>query len=135
MNSRPGKVNLIDSHVLIWWWISPTKISRRVRVLLGSRRSEIFVSAATAWEIATKQRLGKLSLPPAILDAFEQEVLSEGWSLIAIDVRAACVAGSLVWHHRDPFDRVLAAQAMNEGFTLITRDPVFGTLPGLDTLW
>jgi PIN domain nuclease of toxin-antitoxin system len=128
-------VNLIDSHVLIWWWISPAKISRRVRVLLGSRRSEVFVSAATAWEIATKQRLGKLNLPQAILDAFEQEVLSEGWSLIAIDVRAACVAGSLEWHHRDPFDRVLAAQAMNEGFTLITRDPAFGTLPGLDILW
>jgi PIN domain nuclease of toxin-antitoxin system len=128
-------VNLIDSHVLIWWWIAPTKLSRRVRETLGSRRSEVFVSAATAWEIATKQRLGKLSLPQAILDAFEQEVLSEEWTFLPIDVRAACVAGGLPWEHRDPFDRVLAAQAMNEGFVLITRDPAFATLPGLKTLW
>ena len=93
------------------------------------------MSAATAWELATKQRLGKLRLPPTILEAFEQEVLDEGWNLLPIDVRAASVAGSLKWDHRDPFDRVLATQAMNEGFTLITRDPAFTTLSGLRTLW
>ena len=128
-------MNLIDSHVLIWWWIAPAKLSRRVRTALDSGRPQIFVSAATAWELATKQRLGKLRLPPTILDGFEQEVLAEGWSLLPIDVRAACVAGDLKWDHRDPFDRVLAAQAMNEGFTLISRDPAFTTLPGLRTLW
>jgi PIN domain nuclease of toxin-antitoxin system len=128
-------VNLIDSHVLIWWWIAPGKLSRRVRGALSGRRAEVFVSAATAWEIATKQRLGKLSLPQQILDAFEVEVLNEGWTLLPIDVQAARVAGSLSWEHRDPFDRVLAAQAMNEGFRFITRDPAFATLPGLETFW
>ena len=128
-------MNLIDSHVLIWWWIAPAKLSRRVRETLDSRRSEVLVSAATAWEIATKQRLGKLSLPQTILDAFEQEILSEEWTLLPIDIRAACVAGRLPWLHRDPFDRVLAAQAMNEGFTLVTRDPAFATLPELKTFW
>jgi len=102
---------------------------------LDTRRSEVFVSAASAWEISTKQRLGKLRFPQAILDAFEQEVSSEGWNLLPIDTRAARVAGTLPWDHRDPFDRVLAAQAMNEGFTLISRDPVFATLPGLKILW
>ncbi|HEX6566962.1 MAG TPA: type II toxin-antitoxin system VapC family toxin [Chthoniobacterales bacterium] len=128
-------MNLIDSHVLIWWWIAPQKVSRRVRTKLDSDRASIFVSAATAWEIATKQRFGKLRLPPAILDTFEQEVLAEGWNLLPIDARAARIAGSLNWTHRDPFDRVLAAQAMNEGFTLVSRDPVFATLPGLKILW
>lgn len=128
-------MNLIDSHVLIWWWTAPEKLSRRVRSTLGSRTSEIFVSVATVWEIATKQRLGKLSLPQQILDAFEAEVLSEGWTFLPIDVRVAFVAGSLSWEHRDPFDRVLAAQAMNEGFRLITRDPAFATLPDLATFW
>jgi PIN domain nuclease of toxin-antitoxin system len=93
------------------------------------------VSAATAWEIATKQRLGRLSLPQAILDAFETEVLNEGWTLLPIDVRAASSAGSLAWEHRDPFDRVLAAQAMNEGLRLVTRDPAFATLAGLEIFW
>lgn len=128
-------MNLIDSHVLIWWWIAPAKLSRRVRTTLDSVRANVFVSAATAWELATKQRLGKLHLPHTILDAFEQEVLAEGWNLLPIDVQAACAAGSLRWDHRDPFDRVLAAQAMNEGFTLISRDPAFASLPGLKTLW
>jgi PIN domain nuclease of toxin-antitoxin system len=128
-------VNLIDSHVLIWWWIAPAKLSRRVRAIIDSGRADIFVSAATAWELSTKQRLGKLHLPETILETFEQEVLAEGWSLLSIDARSACIAGSLTWDHRDPFDRVLAAQAMNEGFTLISRDPVFATLRGLKTLW
>jgi PIN domain nuclease of toxin-antitoxin system len=128
-------VNLIDSHVLVWWWTAPTKLSRRVRTKLNSDRANIFVSAATAWELATKQRLGKLRLPPVIQDAFEQEIAAEGWNLLPIDIRAAWVAGSLSWDHRDPFDRVLAAQAMNEGFTLISRDPAFATLPGLKVLW
>jgi PIN domain nuclease of toxin-antitoxin system len=110
-------------------------MSRRVRTTLSSDRTKIFVSAATAWEIATKQRLGKLRIPTAILDAFEQEILAEGWNLLPIDTRAARIAGSLSWAHRDPFDRVLAAQAMNEGFTLVTRDPAFATLPGLRILW
>jgi PIN domain nuclease of toxin-antitoxin system len=128
-------VNLIDSHVLIWQWTAPSKLSRKVRAMLDSGKDNIFVSAATAWELATKQRLGKLRLPASILDGFEQEILAEGWNLLPIDVRAACVAGSLSWDHRDPFDRVLAAQAMNEGMILISRDPAFATLPGLKTLW
>ena len=106
-----------------------------MRTKLDSDRANIFVSAATAWELATKQRLGKLRLPPVIQDAFEQEIAAEGWNLLPIDIRAAWVAGSLSWDHRDPFDRVLAAQAMNEGFTLISRDPAFASLPGLKVLW
>jgi PIN domain nuclease of toxin-antitoxin system len=122
-----GNVILIDSHVLIWWWIAPGKLSRRVRTTLESGKANVFVSAATAWELATKQRLGRLRLPQGILDAFEQEILAEGWNLLPIDIRAAWAADSLRWEHRDPFDRVLAAQAMNEGFTLISRVPAFAT--------
>ncbi len=128
-------MNLIDSHVLVWWWTAPTKLSRQVRRKLDSDRPNIFVSAATAWELATKQRLGKLRLPRTLQNAFEQEIFAEGWNLLPIDVRASWMAGSLTWDHRDPFDRVLAAQAMSEGFTLISRDPAFATLPGLKLLW
>jgi PIN domain nuclease of toxin-antitoxin system len=127
-------VHLIDSHVLIWWWTEPVRLSPKIRAVLRAE-GKVLVSAATAWEIATKVRLGRLKFPPALLENLEAEIREEGWTVSPVEMREARVAGSLDWEHRDPFDRVLAAQAIEQGLVLISRDPVFATLPQLKILW
>lgn len=125
---------LLDTHALLWWWGDDPQLPQRTRAALSDVSNEVLVSAATAWEIATKQRIGKLPPLPMPASGFEGMVTVEGFRLLAVSSVHAWQAGTLAWSHRDPFDRMLAAQTAHEGLTLVTRDPVFSEL-ALPTLW
>ncbi len=126
---------LLDTHVLIWALAAPDRLPATVRARVADRRETIVVSAASAFEIATKHRLGRLPEAAALVHSFDEQVSRLGADLIAIEARHAITAGSLEWQHRDPFDRMLAAQAMSDGFGLVSADEVFTGLPGLAVLW
>jgi len=126
---------LLDTHVLIWALGAPERIPATVRARLADRRQRLAVSAASAFEISTKYRLGRLPEATALVHGFEQQVARLAADMISITASHALTAGSLEWAHRDPFDRMLAAQAMNDGFELVSADSVFHDMPGLAVVW
>lgn len=125
---------LLDTHALIWWVTGDKRISAKVRQHLARPDQDVYVSAATAWEIATKARIGKLKAPKALLQDFVEAIEMLGFAALPITLRHGYDAGQLPGAHRDPFDRVLAAQARAEDLTLVSCDPAFETL-GVKTLW
>jgi len=125
---------LLDTHALIWWVEGDPRISSRLRALLGRAEEDVFVSAASAWEIATKARSGKLTSPKVLLADFADAIETLGFLPLPIDLRHGQDAGQLPGPHRDPFDRMLAAQARAGGLTLVSADPAFAAL-GVATLW
>ncbi len=125
---------LIDTHALIWWWTDDPRLSQVARDAIADEANEIFVSAASAWEVATKHRLGKLADVPEAARRFAELVDADGFVPLAIDQRHALRAGSWPTEHRDPFDRMLAAQAEQENLTLISRDEAIAAF-GCRMLW
>jgi PIN domain nuclease of toxin-antitoxin system len=126
---------LLDTHALLWWWVDDPQLSATARRLIQAADSEVWVSAASAWEVATKQRLGKLPGMPSDLCANWLTLLqADGFQPLAITTAHALRAGRLSSDHRDPFDRMLAAQALSENATLVTTDPAFKTL-GCAAVW
>jgi PIN domain nuclease of toxin-antitoxin system len=112
---------LLDTHILLWWVQDHPSLPPQAQVAIADSASQVFVSAATAWEIAIKQALGKLKFPIARMT----EILhDEGFAPLAMDIRHAIIAGALPPHHHDPFDRMLVAQAQHEGLTIVTVDPL-----------
>jgi len=112
---------LLDTHILLWWLENDSKLSGEIRSVVSDPNNLIFVSAISAWEIAIKQSLGKLTLPNNLeeaLDISRFEVLS---ITLAHGIRVA----DLPMHHKDPFDRMLISQALVEGLTIITVDDKF----------
>ena len=112
---------LLDTHVLLWWLDDNPVLSDNARRPISDGSNLIFVSAAVIWEIRIKQNLGKLDIPLNFRQVLEQEP----FELLAITIEHAHAVGSLPPIHRDPFDRMLIAQAKTEGFTILTRDPLF----------
>ena len=112
---------LLDTHVLLWILGDRSRITRRVRDEYVDPRNEVVVSAASAWEIAIKQSLGKLDTPGPVESWLPTAVEGEGMVFIPVTAEDALRVRSLPWHHRDPFDRLLVAQAMG-GYTLVTHD-------------
>ena len=110
---------LLDTHILLWWLSDDASLPGVARAAIRDPLSEVFVSAATAWEIAIKQALGKLDFPVAQFPAI---LAAEGFEPLGITVDHAVLAGALPLHHNDPFDRILIAQAQHEGLTLVTAD-------------
>ncbi len=113
---------LLDTHVLLWFASGDAALPRKVRTLLESDAHETLVSAASAWEVATKYRLGKLPGAGPFAVDFEGTVSALGMSVMPISARHAQLAGSFPVAHRDPFDRVLAAQAQLERCRLVSGD-------------
>lgn len=125
---------LFDTHALLWWWTDDPALPPRVRELIQDDANEFLVSAASAWEIATKYRLGKLDVGRDAVARFNELVTLDGFSHLPVSYLHALKAGGLLSEHRDPFDRMLAAQSLIEGVPLITRDMAFDAL-GTTTLW
>lgn len=110
---------LVDTQVFLQWIRQDAALSGAVAAALADRRNRVFVSAASVWEIAIKRALGKLAFTHPIEPAIE----ANGFTPLAIEARHAERAGGLPPHHRDPFDRLLIAQALDLGLVLATRDP------------
>jgi PIN domain nuclease of toxin-antitoxin system len=116
---------LLDTHALVWWLTDSPQLSTVVRQLIADPDNVVLSSAASAWEIATKFRLGKLpSMAPVVAD-IEAHVRAEGFQPLAVTMRHAQRAGSLPGPHKDPFDRMLIAQALEEACTLLSNELVF----------
>lgn len=129
-----GMRYLLDSHTLIWWWDEPARLNRRVTAALEPAEASIFVSSATALELAIKVRLGKLPRMAPFMPRYTDAVEEEGFRHLAIQHRHAVRAGLLPGNHRDPFDRVIAAQSLMEDLIVVTRDPQIASF-GCRTLW
>ena len=102
---------LLDTHALIWWLAGDVRLSPRARRAIEDESNEIFVSAASAWEVSTKHRLGKLPDAGPLAVDFAREVRAQGFVPLPISLEHGQVAGALAIDHRDPFDRMLVAQA------------------------
>jgi PIN domain nuclease of toxin-antitoxin system len=116
---------LLDTHTLLWWLDGNTRLSRRARAVIADGFNEIFVSAASAWEISTKFRLGKLPGASAVATDVVGAVASQTFTPLDITILHAQRAGRLAGEHRDPFDRMLIAQAQIEDLTVVSDDAVF----------
>lgn len=126
---------LLDTHALLWVLLSPDAIPSATLTTITAGDTELQVSAASAWEIATKHRLGELPEAEAVVRGYEEHLRRLRAEELPVTSRHALTAGSLTWNHRDPFDRVIAAQAMIESLTLVSRDPAFQGLPGVPLMW
>ncbi len=113
---------LVDTHVLLWAAFRTELLSEHARQVLASDGAEVIVSAASAWEISTKYRLGKLPHASVLAEDFVNQVTSAGYILLSISAEHAMRAGRLPGEHRDPFDRMLAAQAIHEDIPLLSID-------------
>lgn len=109
---------LLDTHIFLWWLTDDAALGNKVKAKIRDPRNQIFISAATAWEISIKQASGKLEAPED-LDAVVEE---ERFYPLPISLRHGRAAGRLPSHHRDPFDRMLIAQARLEDLILVTND-------------
>ena len=125
---------LLDTHTLLWWWGEPGKLSPRVLTLLRDPAYQIVVSAASAWEIATKHRIGKYPPGGRIMDGWEQRLATDGFLELAMSSRHAFRAGSIISPHRDPFDRMLAAQSILEHIPIVSADAAVSAL-GAERIW
>ncbi len=126
---------LLDTHTLIWAVLQPEALSETARGLFEDERNELFVSAASAWEIATKVRNGKMPEARELEANFLEDVVEvAGYRLRAITVEDGLRAGRLPGEHRDPFDRMIAAQALADDVAVIGKDPKLDVF-GVRRLW
>ena len=112
---------LLDTHIVLWWLSGHSNLPLRAHTVIADPEIEVLVSAATAWEIAIKSAAGRLDIPDDLSSALE----ANDFDALPISVAHALGVGRLPLHHADPFDRMLIAQAMIEGLTLISVDPRF----------
>ncbi len=110
---------LLDTHTFLWWMDDPSLLSDQAKSAIKNGRNTVYVSAAGIWEIVIKRALGKLEIPHNIEEALKANRFFE----LPITMAHALVVETLPGHHRDPFDRMLIAQSISEGLTLVTRDP------------
>ena len=125
---------LLDTHALIWWWLEDPMLSSRARTLIESGDEDILVSAISAYEIALKVQAGQLRSMIDTLEQFETATQEDRFVHLPLRYDHARLAGLLPGRHRDPFDRMIAAQGQIEGLTVITRDPQIAAL-GRQGLW
>ena len=116
---------LLDTHAFLWWLAGDEALSVAARTAIADEGNVVLVSAASAWEIATKHRIGKLPNVAAIVVDLDQALVDQGFVGLPITLRYAQVAGGLPGPHRDPFDRMLVAQAMVDRLVLVSNEVVF----------
>lgn len=126
---------LCDSRVLIWALGNPKKLSAKARRTIANIDNKLWVSAISAYEISLKYQLGRLPGAEPLVTSFSRQISYLNATELAVDSTHTVAAGRLDWEHRDPFDRILLAQAMIEGLTLITSDRALLEHAPLNTLW
>jgi PIN domain nuclease of toxin-antitoxin system len=124
---------LLDTQALLWWFEGGERLSRTARQAIAASDSEVFVPVVAAWELAIKTAIGKLDAQ-ALLDGAEQRFRSNGFEVVSVTLDHALRVASLPTHHKDPFDRMLVAQAQAESLTIVSSDPIFEHY-GVRRLW
>jgi PIN domain nuclease of toxin-antitoxin system len=125
---------LLDTHTLLWATLSPSSLSRKAAKIISDETNEILVSAACAWEIATKVRIGKLPGAEALEQNFLAVMDAAGYALLSIDAASALRAGRFTGEHRDPFDRMIAAQALGGDMPVLSIDTKLESF-GIHRIW
>ncbi len=125
---------LLDTHALLWWWTDDKQLSGTARKAIAEEDNTVLVSAASVWEISTKFRLGKLAIAQAALKQFQALIEADGFEHLPITWQHSLLAGGYPHEHRDPFDRMLAAQSEIEKARLVTCDAAFGAF-NTDVFW
>jgi PIN domain nuclease of toxin-antitoxin system len=122
---------LVDSHAVLWWLADDPRLSYRAEVAMTKPENSILVSTCIGYELAYKQRRGRL---PEFRDNLADRLRREGFETLPVSLDHALAAADLPGPHRDPWDRIMMAQALAEGLTVVTVDPVFADY-GVPVLW
>ena len=125
---------LLDTHALFWWLYFPELLPAKISEILGNPDARVFASAVSAYEMSYKHHRGRWPEVEPLVGAFEEVVTAEGFDLLPLSAVHAIRAGSYGPEHRDPFDRMLAAQAVVEGLTLVSKDRWLSGM-GAETVW
>ena len=133
-STEPSNRLLLDTHALLWWLAEPDRLSAKAHAAIQDSSNQVLVSAASAWELATKVRLGKLEIASQLLAELPEVLTSQGFDLLPIQFSHGLRAGGYQQLHRDPFDRLLAAQAELEQLTLVSLDSALQAFP-CQLLW
>ena len=115
---------LLDTHAIVWWAIGDPRLSRKARLAVADAETEVFISIASAWEIQIKANLQKLELRHSVDALYRKLIIDHDFRMIGIELGDVDQLSKLPTHHRDPFDRMLVAQALRGGFTLVSKDRV-----------
>ncbi len=126
---------LLDTHALLWVLLDPARLPAQTLATVRAPDTDVYVSVASAWEIATKHRLGKLQGAAAVVSGYREHLVRLRAEELPITGHHALTAGTLQWSHRDPFDRVIVSQALLESLTVVTSDAVLTEFPAIRTLW
>ncbi len=121
---------LLDTHIFLWWDTRSPRLGDAARRVIATEADRVFISTASIWEIAIKRRLGKLAFTGSPLKA----VRANSFVDVEISGADAEAAGDLNWAHADPFDRMIVAQALNRGMTLVTADAVMERFTGVTVI-
>ena len=113
---------LLDTHTLIWWMITSPQLSRPARTIIENKSNVSLVSAASAWEMATKVRVGRLPAAEGLVQSFEEDLREQNMEILNVTAQHGIRAGLLPGPHKDPFDRMLIAQALSENVPIISND-------------
>jgi PIN domain nuclease of toxin-antitoxin system len=124
---------ILDTHALLWFEGGDRRLSAAARTAIEAYENERLISAASVWEMAIKASRGRLELPSSVA-AWVSEKTSAGYGLLHVTAADAAAVETLPWHHRDPFDRLLAAQAVSHGCALVSRDRQFRKY-GVKLIW
>ena len=125
---------LVDTHALIWWSTEDPQLSLPASNAIRDESSEVYISAATAWELATKYRIGKLPEAQELVENIRSYLADQNFEELPVTIANALRAGSLPSHHRDPFDRMLIAHAISEDLVLVSNETLFDRY-GVRRLW
>lgn len=125
---------LLDTHTLLWWLANDPRLSAPAHETVANPRNDCFVSLASCWELAIKASLGKIRLANPVERFIPDELAANDFQLLPIEFKHVARVESLPFHHRDPFDRLLAAQALTERMTIASADVVFDAY-GVKRVW
>ena len=125
---------LLDTHAFLWWVNDAPELSATARLLIADTTNDCFLSLASCWEMAIKSSLGKLRLARSIDRFVSEQLVANGILLLNIELRHAAKIEKLPFHHRDPFDRLLIAQAISDKLTIVSADSIFSEY-GVKILW
>ena len=125
---------LLDTHAIVWWATGDKRLSRRARVAIADPNTEVFISIASAWEIRIKATLQKITLNESVDALYRSLIIDQDFRMIGVELKDIEHLSKLPRHHRDPFDRMLVAQALRGDLTLVTKNRVVSSY-GTPTLW